>query len=86
MPKVSGLSQYNIACSFHGHLNKILLINYQNVSPKSHQCISYLINFKRFTLNSARHQASQVTLPSGPGRKVTGKEDVLQFKPEYHTL
>lgn len=47
MPKVSGLSQYNIACSFHGHLNKILYkLSKCFPLPKSHHFHLLLIEFQ----------------------------------------
>ena len=52
--------------------------------PKAITSIFYCLNFKWFTLNSARHWASQVTVPSGPGKKVTERGDMLKFKPEHH--
>lgn len=85
MPKVSGLSQYNIACIFHGHLNKILYkLSECFPCPRAITSIYYWLNFKWFALNSARHWASQATLPSGPGEKVTESGEMMQFKPEHH--
>lgn len=47
MPKVSGLSQYNLACIFHGHLNKILYKFSKCISlPNSHHFHLPLIEFQ----------------------------------------
>lgn len=88
MPKVSGLPQYNIPCIFHCHLNKILFkLSKFILCPTAITSIIYWLNFKWFALNSARHWASQATLPSGPGKKVTENGEVLMcFNSNQNTM